>query len=815
MGGTAPKVRLVGACRGESRAYAKLVVGGAPADATWRAEAATSAGGRLPADVRPLPDEGGKRCLAVTLPLFECESATVEMHCEGVGGDSVVETLRFTNAGLARSSRVNALLRGALCRELRGIEGRTPDPSGATARFVQVFDDGAGGLVYRCHLAASRPVGLEDVVVRDGDGIVVDLPLRFAEPWHPAAREAAASSTDGAATGEGAGAAGFEAVVSLEAPMSATSLVVELPQGAFAAINPELAGALAGERDALMINPGIDPRYRASIDARGEGGDRPATEPVAGEDPLFSIVVPLYQTPPAFLRDMVGSVLAQTCSRWELVLVNASPDDELLRDALAAYDDPRVRVVELAGNLGIAGNTNAGVREARGSYLAFLDHDDVLDPHALEAYAAYLAEHPETDVLYCDEDSFTDQGQPCFRPLFKPDANRSLLYSHDFFLHFLTVSRRVVEEAGCADDDSSGAQDYDLILRSIEHARGVGHVPQVLYHWRVHAGSTNGGVMESKPYAEEAAIRSLERHFARRGIAVDVRDVDIPGVYCVDYRRTGREARASLVLVVREATREQAFLSALFARGSLSAPLREVVVVRAYDGDAPALPAKAAACARVVRPTGASGPASWAALANAGIEAASEPLVLVCSDALSGDVADAAAQLAGCLAREEVGAVAPRLLYPDGLVQHVGLCVREDGSLGYLNQNFAADMGGGYHGAAECSCDYSAVGPDCFMIRAVDWRAVGGIPPYGECAEVEVADFCFRLRDRGLSATVLPDATLVNCGAAVLWPGRPMPYADPEGACLRQLWERWGARYRRDALANPRVDLSSSYFRLA
>lgn len=107
---------------------------------------------------------------------------------------------------------------------------------------------------------------------------------------------------------------------------------------------------------------------------------------------------------------MVDSVLGQSYARFELILVNSTPEDKVLSAAVAALAqaDNRVRVVTLDKNYGIAGNTNKGIAVAKGDFLCFFDHDDILEPGILFEYVDAINRYPETDLLYCDEDKIAN-----------------------------------------------------------------------------------------------------------------------------------------------------------------------------------------------------------------------------------------------------------------------------------------------------------------------------------------------------------------------------------------------------------------------
>ncbi len=814
------RLGLTGLCRGEGRAYAFLEVPGeSEAHCSCVARLRTSAGGELPAELYALcTGDNALVCTVVSFPLFTCESATLLVH--SIKGGALRGEITITQRGLALRSRANALLCPSRCADLRGSETRSQKRD-TQMQFVQVFEGESSRQLLRLHIVAPQPCMLSDIVVYDGQGLplIGACTLHLIEPWHAFMQDNNGS---------------VEAVVSIELPCNVVALTACV-SNTFSALDEGLLKRLVGIRDDLMINPGIDPRYRRLVsvshsdihdDIRAtcnEPNVRARREDVTeiAEQPLFSIVVPLFQTPPVFLRDMIESVLAQSFSSWELILVNASPHQQDLREIIDSYCDVRIRELSLPENQGIASNTNAGIRAACGKYIAFLDHDDMLESCALAVYAEEIAQHQNLGVLYCDEDSFTTTEKPTFRPLFKPQPNRSLLYSHNYFLHFLAVSRSILEQTGLADEDTSGAQDYDLVLKACETACEIHRVPKVLYHWRMHEGSTNGGVMESKPYAEQAAIRSLERHFKRRGLAIDVRDVAIPGVYCIDYRRIGLHTQVSMIVLATQEQGDYTLLTAL-AQATDLAPIQEIIVVTCnnevlknkwvtdlrtqFDSHEVQL--------HIVQVVSHMDGVDFAQAVNAGVSQAIGDIAVVCSNVVSGDLVSCVRQLAGCLARSEVGVVAPKLLYADGLVQHVGLCVRGDATLGYLNQNFTANMGGGYHGIAECSCDYSALGPDCWAVRTADFQAVGAMTLTNACAEVEMTDFCFKIRTQlGGCATVLPDAVLFT-RALVLWQGRNLGFTNANHSDIQTLWNRWGNDMRADVLAHPYVELTNSYFHL-
>ncbi len=283
--------------------------------------------------------------------------------------------------------------------------------------------------------------------------------------------------------------------------------------------------------------------------------------------PRFSILVPLYRTPPTFLKAMINSVTAQSYGEWELILADASPAGESLEKLVAEISpDRRVRYLPLLSNDGIAANTNIALNHAEGDYVCLLDHDDMLTPDALyeleQAISAAGTENISSDegnqeklrfrcvLIYSDEDKCTDDGGNLrfFEPHFKPDFDFDRLLSNNYICH-LTAIRTDVAKLLKLRPQYDGSQDYDLILRACgeviwrdkggyrhpdEVRARIRHVPKVLYHWRSHRQSTATNP-SSKTYAYEAGKRAINDFLKTHGIAGVAKALLHLGFYRIDY----------------------------------------------------------------------------------------------------------------------------------------------------------------------------------------------------------------------------------------------------------------------------------------
>ncbi len=276
-------------------------------------------------------------------------------------------------------------------------------------------------------------------------------------------------------------------------------------------------------------------------------------EPEEHKEYRFSIVVPAYETNVIYFKEMVNSVCSQTYPKWQLVIADASKSDTLEK-VMESYEDERICYVRLKENKGISENTNEAMKYADGDYIGLLDHDDTLHSNAL-AQVAKLLRDGEYELVYTDEDKINEDGTIRFEPNFKPDFNFDFLLSNNYICHFTVLSRQLMEKLSFR-PAFNGAQDYDLFLQAVYEIeqdrknkedesyipyaadymkKKIGHVPEVLYHWRAHMASTADNP-ESKRYAYEAGKRALENFAARNGWDVEVEHTKHLGFYDVKYQ---------------------------------------------------------------------------------------------------------------------------------------------------------------------------------------------------------------------------------------------------------------------------------------
>ncbi len=557
-------------------------------------------------------------------------------------------------------------------------------------------------------------------------------------------------------------------------------------------------------------------QYRAWLDAHKASPEDLAAQAqaVLTVQPKFSIVVPVFEPNAGYLSTCISSVVRQSYANWELLVVDASPHDGIAARCLEPMGDERIVRLRLERNLGIAGNTNVGIENATGDWVAFLDYDDILEPDALFCYAHAIARDADAAALFCDEDTFEVDGQYRF-PVFKSELNLDLLYSYNCVTHFLAVKREALEAIGTSPDDVTGAQDYDLTLRVIAAGGEVVHVPRVLYHWRQHSASTAGDNVSSKPYAQEAGRLALQRHFETRGIAGQVEETSHPFIYRMRYALPDPHPFVSVIIPNKDHIGElDACVRSIIGKSTYRE--FEIVIVENNSEDAATFDyyeriATEFEQVKVVRWDGAF---NYSAIINYGASKASGSRLLLLNNDTEVISPDFIPEMLGYLERPEVGVVGAKLFFRDGLVQHAGIEVGPFDTIVHVNQDFT-DEREGYRGRATRPGNFSAVTGACQMVRRDVFEQVGG---YDEDFAVGFndADFCMRAKEAGYLTVFTPYAKLhhyeftsrgreeVDDAKMRRWEGE------------RELFqERWAKHFEEgDPFSNPNLSLESCYYAL-
>ena len=528
--------------------------------------------------------------------------------------------------------------------------------------------------------------------------------------------------------------------------------------------------------------------------------------------PAFSILIPTADPDRSSFTAAIASVTSQIFCRWEVVVCDSGSRTNVVVEVLDAsgIPDTKLRYIRLEHNVGIGAATDIALRAASGSWISFLDHDDLLSPDALLRVANLIDRQPWLRFVYSDEDKIDEAGRR-FWPHFKPDWNEDQLLSTNYITHLVACERGVALACGGVRTGFDGAQDWDFALRATERLqpREIGHIPYVLYHWRSSAQSTAGDI-DAKPGVREAQRRVLESTLLRRQIKARVEST----------QWTWRSIRAlpklpAVSLIIP--TRDQADLLRICVaavRSNTDYPDVEIIIVDngSSQPDARALLDEMQKWPDV-RVLDAPGKFNFAELCNRGAVEARGDLIVLLNNDVEPLHPDWLLELASQASRPDVGAVGALLRYPDGRLQHVGIILGINGTTHHAFRGYPADWPG-INGRLRAVQEVSAVTGACLTVRRDRYLAVGGCNEAFAISHNDV-DLCLRLAERGWKTIWTPFSELTHHESA----SRGFSY-DPEqeevlareSALFR---ERWRDRVDTDPFYNPNLAAQGVAFSLA
>jgi len=471
--------------------------------------------------------------------------------------------------------------------------------------------------------------------------------------------------------------------------------------------------------------------------------------------PKISLLIPLVDPPTNFLNELFASIVAQTYDNWEACVVDSGSRNRETVESLRRWmkTDARIRVQRFETNLGISENTNCALRAATGDFIALVDHDDTLAPFALYELASAIRHRPMANIFYSDEDRLLESGHRA-NPFFKPEWSPELLYSFMYVGHLSAYRRELALALGGFRKQFDLSQDYDFALRATERAREIVHIPRVLYHWREHAAS---GASGGKPEARKTNIAALVDAVKRRGLDAEV----------LEYPTANR-----VRMILREAARVSVIIPTdSFARAEKCArdlpaatdyPNAEFIIVTSTEL-IERLRSVAEPISTQVRFVAFDAPFNFSAKCNAGAKAAGGERIIFLNDDVEAGQRDWIQNVIEPLQNQEVGAVAPKLLYTTGRIQHAGLVTGVRGLVGTALHQWSGDSVD-YTNFAQSMRTVSALSAACLAMRHADFFAVGAFDEINTPVAHSDLDLCFKVREAGMRCVYTPFVTMTHHG---------------------------------------------------
>ena len=476
--------------------------------------------------------------------------------------------------------------------------------------------------------------------------------------------------------------------------------------------------------------------------------------------PLISIVVPLYQTPEPYLRELIDSVKAQSYENWQLCLADGSPDDRLKGFLDRNYGkENRIVYRKLEQNGGISVNTNEAVMLATGEYLMLCDHDDTLEPDALYEIIKAINEKDAPDVLYTDEDKVSMDGKHYFDPNFKPDYNLFRLRENNYICHIFVVKKVLTDRVGLLRTEFDGAQDYDFIFRCCEEADKVVHIPKVLYHWRCHMDSTAADP-ESKAYAYQAGRRAIKEHYQRMGIDASVEMTERPGWYR-SYVKIQDNPKISIIIPNKDHIEDLELC--LFSLTKRSTYKNYEILIVENNSEKPEtfeyykkLPDRYPK----VKVLTWEKEFNYSAINNFAAKQAEGVYLLFLNNDVEILTPQWIEEMLQICQQKDVAITGAKLYYPDDTIQHAGVVLGLGGIAGHIMCK-ASREDSGYFGRTVTVQEISAVTAACMMIRTEDFWNAGGFDETFQVAFNDI-DLCMKVRAAGKKIVFTPYAELYH-----------------------------------------------------
>ncbi len=528
--------------------------------------------------------------------------------------------------------------------------------------------------------------------------------------------------------------------------------------------------------------------------------------------PKISILVPMYNTPYKFFKELVDCLIDQTYENWELCLADGSPkQDETLKEIYKK--DKRIQYKFLGENKGIAGNTNECIKMATGDFIALFDHDDLLPVFSLYEVVKCINEHPEVDFIYSDEDKITTLDKPRFNPHFKPDFSLDFLRANNYICHFSVFKKGLMDKLEGERGKYDGAQDFDIILRVSELTKNIIHIPKVLYHWRVHPNSTAQAEVESKPYAFEAGIPALQDHLERVGLKGTVEHGLSLGTYRIRYQFEGTPKVSIIIPNKDEKETLKTCIESILEKTTYEN--YEIVIVEnnsqteeieSYYQELEKNPK-----IKIVRYEEKG--FNYSKIINLGVKNSSGEYIVQLNNDTEIETRDWLEDMLGFCAREDVGAVGVKLFYPDNTIQHAGIVFGVDRVATHLFRGLPRHLHG-YFARESSIQDFSAVTGACMMTKRVTYEQVGYMDENMPVAFNDL-DFCLKIRETGKLIVYDPFVTVIH------YESKTRGYEDtPEKVArfeaeIEKFQKKWKKIYEQgDPYYNPNFSLHSNQYEI-
>jgi len=526
----------------------------------------------------------------------------------------------------------------------------------------------------------------------------------------------------------------------------------------------------------------------------------PTKKKILNHNPLISIVVPVYNVKPKWLKKMIASVESQSYTNWELCLCDDKSTKQKTIDCLKKFEkQDNIQVVWSKVNQNISLATNMAIDIAKGEFIGFLDHDDELHPDALYEVALKINEEPDLKVVYTDEDKITLEGN-YIDPYHKSEFCLDTLRSNNFMSHFTVVQKKLGDKVGWLRKGYEGAQDHDLMLRLSEQTNSIYHIPKVLYHWRKIEGSTAMS-HDQKGYAQKAGKKSISSHLERMGINASVKKGIWAGAYKVKYEFDKTKSLTIIIPFKDDVQMLKDCIRSLLAKTTYKN--YNILLVSNNSQEEKTFKYLEEICTahKHINYLEYNVPFNFSKINNWAVEQTSSEYILFLNNDITAINKGWLSEMAQHIQREEIGATGAKLLYPDGTIQHAGVVLGIGGVAGHAFKGLPGHashyfMDNLIRGASACTAA-------CLLVKREAFEKVNGFDQENLKVAFNDIDLCLKIREAGFNIIYTPYANLYH------YESKSRGYEDTVEKIKRFKTEyyfmkdKWGEKLSRDPYYNP------------
>ena len=476
--------------------------------------------------------------------------------------------------------------------------------------------------------------------------------------------------------------------------------------------------------------------------------------------PKISVITPVYNVDPKWLRLAVNSFLNQYYNNCELCLYDDASTNISTRQFLQAlknenHPNIKIRLGKVNQNISIA--SNQAIKMASGEYICLLDHDDELAPHALFEIVKTINQYPKVDYIYSDEDKIDETGQRC-DPYFKPNWNIDFFFTNNYTCHLSVFRKSIIEQINGFRTKYNGSQDYDLVLRYITKAKSIQHIPKILYHWRKIPGST-AQKSESKDYTSDAGLKALQDNLSKHS-NIEIKQGKIPNTYRV-IRNLTSDPLVSIIIPFKDKPDIlKKCLDSIIEKTSYKN--YEIICVSNNSTQKETVTLMESFHKKHnVRFLQYNVPFNYSKINNFATKFAKGEHLLFLNNDTEVINANWLFNLLEHSVRRKIGAVGAKLLYPDETIQHAGVIIGLGGIAEHSHKKHPNNENG-YFNTPHLTQLVSAVTGACLMIKKELFNSVGGFDDKNLSIAYNDVDLCLRLIEKNYKNVYTPYAILYH-----------------------------------------------------